>query len=476
MREPNEHLRLARESSPSADVPGTAMSRQELADRVNAYLFERTGRLHELDDNYVGKLERGIIRWPQASYREALRAVLGAGTDGQLGFVNTRRLATAPLRLAHPAQPAQPGPALVDAHPPHPAQFPVPHHPSTDLVGESDVKRHEFLRAAFVGAGLLASPSALLDLLAPLRPSDAPKRVGRGEIEQVRGAADLLVSWGHSHGGAGVREAANAQLRWFGQLLNAQSTPEVRVELHEAVGLLGHATAHMAFDACAYDDARQIFKFALACSEEVGSWHLRAKVLSSMARQEIWRGESDLGLTYAELALVRSDRLTATEQAMLHTARARALAKLGRRQDTLRAVGQADEAFAHTAPAGDPPWMAYYDAAQHAGDTGHALFDLTVQGHRTEAPARLQTAVDGHTAGYVRSRAMSQTKLASLTMAVGDPDEAARIGLAAVADAGGLHSRRAAMDLAELRTYAGRHTGVPEVAELRHRLATALAS
>jgi hypothetical protein len=458
VREPNEHLRQARENSPSADVPGTAMSRQELADRVNAYLFDRTGRLHELDDNYIGKLERGIIRWPQASYREALRAVLGAGSDGQLGFVNTRRLATVPVvRLAEPA------------HPPHP--------PATlDVGGEPDVKRQEFLRAAFVGVGLLSSPSALLDLLAPLRPSDAPKRVGHGEIEQVRGAADLLVSWGHSHGGAGVREAANAQLRWFGQLLNAQSTPEVRVELHEAVGLLGHATAHMAFDACAYDDARQIFKFALACSEEVGSWHLRAKVLSSMARQEIWRGEADLGLTYAELALVRSDRLTATEQAMLHTARARALAKLGRRQDTLRAVGQADEAFAHTEPAGDPPWMAYYDTAQHAGDTGHALFDLTVQGHRTEAPARLQTAVDGHTAGYVRSRAMSQTKLASLTMAVGDPDEAARIGLAAVTDAGRLHSRRAAMDLAELRSYAGRHAGVPEVAELRHRLATALAS
>ena len=469
MREPNEHLRLARESRPSADVPGTAMSRQELADRVNAYLFESTGRLHELDDNYIGKLERGIIRWPQSSYREALRAVLGASTDGQLGFVNTRRLATAPVvRLA-----SAPQPALVDAHPPHPQLAPG----HADPVGESDVRRQEFLRAAFVGVGgLLASPSTLLDLLAPLRPSDAPKRVGRSEIEQVRGAADLLVSWGHSHGGAGVREAANAQLRWFGQLLGAQSTAEVRVELHEAVGLLGHATAHMAFDACAYDDAQQIFKFALACSEEVGSWHLRAKVLSSMARQEVWRGEPDVGLTYAELALVRSDRLTATERAMLHTARARALAKLGRHQDTLRAVGQADEAFAHADPAGDPPWMAYYDAAQHAGDTGHALFDLTVHGHRSEAATRLQTAIDGHTADYARSRAMSQTKLASLTMAVGDPDEAARIGMAAVADAGRLHSRRAAMDLAELRSYAGRHAGVPQVAELRHRLATALAS
>lgn len=436
MREPNEQLRQARESSASWDVPGASMSRQELAERLNTYLHEKTGKLYELDDNYIGKLERGVIRWPQAVYRDALRVILEVDSDRDLGFVNTRRLA----------------------------------------AGAPDVNRQEFLRAAFVGVGTLASPSTLLDLLAPLTRSDAPKRVGQGDIEQVRGAADLLVSWGHSHGGVGVREAAHAQLRWFAQLLNAQSSGAARVELHEAMGLLGHATAHMAFDACAYGEARQVFKFSLACAEEVQSWHLRAKVLSSMAREEIWRGEPDLGLTYAELALVRSDRLTATERAMLHTARARALAKLGRYQDTLAAVGQADEAFGWSDPAEDPPWMSYYDAAQHAGDTGHALFDLSVQGHQTDAADRLKAAIDGHTAGYVRSRAMSQTKLASLTMAVGDPDEAVGVGLAAVSDAGRLSSRRAAMDLAELRDYSAQHGSTPAVADLRHRLAAALAS
>lgn len=433
VREPNEQLRAAREATPSIDVPGLPMSRHELAQRANAYLREVTGKLYELDDNYIGKLERGVIRWPQAPYREAFRHVLGVSSDHDLGFVNTRRLAAA----------------------------------------GADVKRQDFLRAAFVGVGALASPSSLLDLLRPAE-HDAPRAVGRSDIEQVRGAADLLASWGHSHGGAGVRQAANAQLRWFAQLLTAHSAGAVRVELHEAVGLLGHATAHMSFDACDYDEARRIFGFSLACAEEVESWHLRAKVLSSMARQEIWRGEPDQGLTLAESALVRADRLTATERAMLHTARARALAKLGRRQETLRAVGAADEAFSAAEPADDPPWMAYYDAAQHAGDTGHALFDLSIDGHRTEAATRLQAAIDGHTAGYARSRAMSQTKLASLTMAVGDPMEAVTIGLAAVHDAGRLHSRRAAMDLAELRDHATAHAAVPEVGDLRERLTAAL--
>lgn len=44
-----------------------------------------------LDAGYLGKLERGIIRWPSKLYREALRATLSVSTDVALGFVNARR-------------------------------------------------------------------------------------------------------------------------------------------------------------------------------------------------------------------------------------------------------------------------------------------------------------------------------------------------------------------------------------------------
>jgi len=110
---------------------------------------------------------------------------------------------------------------------------------------------------------------------------------------------------------------------------------------------------------------------------------------------------------------------------MLHTARARALGKLGRIPETLAAVGQADDAFAQASPAWDPPWMAYYDQAQHYGDTAHALFDLAIHDTPgTEASQRLSAAVGGHTDAYARSRAISGTKLASLVMATRDPREA----------------------------------------------------
>ena len=44
-------------------------------------------------------------------------------------------------------------------------------------------------------------------------------------------------------------------------------------------------------------------------------------LLCDVARQEIWRGNPELALTYMEMALVRADRITTTERAMASTVR-----------------------------------------------------------------------------------------------------------------------------------------------------------
>ena len=52
-------------------------------------------------------------------------------------------------------------------------------------------------------------------------------------------------------------------------------------------------------------------------------WHLRAMLLCDMARQEIWCADPDTGPEYVEMALVRADRLEATERVMASTVRGR---------------------------------------------------------------------------------------------------------------------------------------------------------
>ncbi|WP_199565164.1 hypothetical protein [Spongiactinospora rosea] len=402
-----------------------------MADLVNAWIHREYQRSAVMTANYLGKLERGVVRWPCAEYRAALRAVLGTETDHALGFRRHRQ-----------------------------------RRKSADTV--SDVDRKDFLRTA-LGA---AATVPLAEWAMPAQAADVPTTVGPTEIQGLKTVAETFLSWDHAYGGGLVRDAVAAQIRYSVALLeHATCPPPLRADLHVAAGWLGQVGAMMAFDSYAHDDARKMFRLALACAEEAGDWHLRAKVLSGMARQAIWVGDADSGLTLVELALVRSDRLTPAERAMLLSARARAQAKLGMVQDTLETIGRADEQFARIRPSEEMPWMRYYDAAQHAGDTGHALFDLAMRGRfAAEASDRLTMAVAGHTDAYVRSRAISGIKLASLTMATGDPVQAAQTGARAVTDAGTVRSRRAQDDMRELHRLSAPHGRKTPVAELCDRI------
>jgi hypothetical protein len=91
MRPPNDRLRALRLSQLSPSGSGRRLSRQELADLVNAELLRSDGRYGAMDATYIGKLERGEHRWPQERYRRAFRVVLGAQTDSELGFFVIRR-------------------------------------------------------------------------------------------------------------------------------------------------------------------------------------------------------------------------------------------------------------------------------------------------------------------------------------------------------------------------------------------------
>ncbi|PHQ52030.1 hypothetical protein BLA24_10005 [Streptomyces cinnamoneus] len=75
---------------------------------------------------------------------------------------------------------------------------------------------------------------------------------------------------------------------------------------------------------------------------------------------------------------------------------------------------------------------------------------------------RFDMAVKLHTDAYIRSRAMSRTKLAALHMAIGDPREAVTVGTLALEYVGQMRSQRAADGLRELPTLGYQHRATPE--------------
>lgn len=86
MRGRNHALRQARERISSDRLPGCALSRDELASRVNAWLYAETEEIFALDERAIGRWERGDVRLPSPHYRAALRAVLDVEHDWELGF------------------------------------------------------------------------------------------------------------------------------------------------------------------------------------------------------------------------------------------------------------------------------------------------------------------------------------------------------------------------------------------------------
>ncbi|MER7049532.1 helix-turn-helix domain-containing protein [Streptomyces jumonjinensis] len=339
---------------------------------------------------------------------------------------------------------------------------------STRLDGVPPVERRAF---AMSGAAALI-PIPFTSLIPKAGQSPPPKTVHAEDIEQVDAAATTLAGWDNLHGGGGmVREASVGHLNWARNLLSVKCPPALEKNLFTAVGRLAITIGASAFDAYEHDNARRLVTFGVHCAEAADNWHLRARALNVLARQDIWLGSPNTGLTHAENGLVRADRLTPREQAMLHNARARAWAKMEKRQEALAAIGRSDDAFSRARPGEDVVWMSFYDHAQHYGDTGHALFDIALLPGQSprEAAERLRTAVNGHTNAYVRSRAFSGTKLATLMMSTGDPHEAVATANRALNEVGRLRSKRAADDVRALSLASARHRS-PEVIELRRRI------
>ncbi len=80
--EPHDPLRAAREAA--------GMTQGQLAELANTWVERVTGKPGAMDADYIGKLERGIHRWPNQQYRAALRFALRRQLDAELGFFSTR--------------------------------------------------------------------------------------------------------------------------------------------------------------------------------------------------------------------------------------------------------------------------------------------------------------------------------------------------------------------------------------------------
>lgn len=429
--EPNDLLRMARDAA--------GLTQAQLAELANQQVAPGTDKTGAMDADYIGKLERGIHRWPNKEYRGALRSVLQVASDAALGFFSTR----------HRAVTVVGSPERTD--------------------GGDDVERKAFLRVLAGSVAGLAFTDPVADFLASSGSPQAVRRVGLPEVEQVRHAARMFANQDHLFGGGMAAQAAMTQLSASAQLLDGQfATASSRHALFAAVGDLADTVAGMCFDAGLHEQAERCFRFAVGCATEAADWSIRAKALSGMANLAVHQTRADDALSYAEMALVRADRLTPMVQSMMHSRHARALGAVGQERETdcLAAVGRAEEAFA--ASSGDEPeWITYYDQSRLERDNGRALLGLALNGGTyDEAERRLRTSIQGFPAGHHRGKALAMANLATLTMAHDDPLHGAELGRDALAAVGAVRSDRVSEAFRQLQTAAVPHRKLTAVREL----------
>jgi hypothetical protein len=462
--EPNHQLQRARTRIASPTAPGEPLSRRELAELVNAWLYEHTGRVGVVDDHYIGKLERGVVRWPQVDYRAAMRTVLRVREDHELGFrrhCGRRRpagdgdvLPSAPLV---PPRSADLGRAAVAPAPEEELTSPLRQvgQPANDLLlldEWSAMHRRDVLGTA-VTAGALAHLEQYLSAL------------DTDPVGKVAAVRALVTTQRRREGSVPARDLVGAVAAHLRLLRDLGSTTADSTTRHEAAEALSEGfgfLAWLAWDMGEIGSAGRYYQAAVRLARESGHPTLTSYMLGSIAAFSAKTGNTRRGLLFADKArLSLPARRHPTVDAWLEATAAVTHAAAGDADQTWRCLDVAEQATARICPGEQPPWpwvMRFDDAklagyrlsaAVHLGHSDLALdvalnlnlnidlgidlgIDLDVAAVATAPPARL------HTTQYALTL-LDQAKAHSMK---GDYDQSAAVALTALNAAASKHSHR----------------------------------
>ncbi|AEV84383.1 hypothetical protein ACWT_3360 [Actinoplanes sp. SE50] len=306
--EPNLLLIQARERRESPTQPGEPMSRAELATEVSRILFPdpRQRIASPFNANYVGKLESGTIGRPnRPDYRAALRRVLRASSDEELGFAN--RKTWIPARQASVEDPV-PASAIA-AESSMFGAFESIENPSGIIIGKS---------------GDWNSFSLVTSMLAQQRQSVEPIAL----LRLVEAHRECLSTLFRNAGTDPVRKT-------IGHMLGEASIVASRL-------WSAHGNRNMALAHCAYAKqlAERIDDVALGATARIFGSNLHSEASTLIGPD----GDVMVGLRLLEEAATVSERLTPAARARIAAEQAQTYASLRLHRPAEEALDRAHEA------------------------------------------------------------------------------------------------------------------------------------
>jgi tetratricopeptide (TPR) repeat protein len=445
MSEINEQLRARREATPSALAPGQPLSRQELADRVNDLVSGRTGRPGALDANYIGKLERGVIARPRADYRWALREVLSARTDRELGLD----------RLT-----------------------------GTDLGSSTGVSVRSEVGSAVRSDLRSALDDGGDDSPAPRLPFDSlfaiARRVHRlttsnvstAGLDRIGAVLDTAVEQYESVGPARLLTEVLPQRRWLDELLTSTQPPRDRLALYRVAARMSGLLAAMALDLGSTSTARGYAAESFALADLVGGPDLKAWARATQSLIEYYAGHFEEAVDLAQDGLRISPRGPQSIRLAINGA-ARALGRLGRVGEMEAAIDRAFTLLADLPDDGRVSTSLGSGPYCRARVTGNAATGYLWAGDPGRAAGLVtQTLSTWDAAGLAGPRALSRLDLATALLRGPRPEveEASAIVVQALSISPSDQFEPVRLRVEEFLRLARRWRDVPAIGQVRDLL------
>ncbi|MFF1809433.1 Tat pathway signal protein [Streptomyces sp. NPDC058251] len=275
-------------------------------------------------------------------------------------------------------------------------------------------------------------------------------------------------------GGGLYRAAIIAQLAEAARRIQDGVPPSLKARVFAATADLAALAGWVSHDCGRYATAQRYWSYGIYAAGEAGQRDRGVEIVTRMSHQMIYLGHPGdalglLGVAAAKAELPAVKALVASQTGRVHAA-------LGDERQADVHLGRADELVATGLGNEVPEWVAYFDAAEHAGARAVSARDLAGLGRpRTQASVYFTDALKLRKPGFDRVRVMDRVGLAAALFDEGEVAQGAAAAQAALDDAARVDSTLVASRLNTLLA-AARPYKTSAVDEVRARAADLAAS
>jgi len=294
--------------------------------------------------------------------------------------------------------------------------------------------------------------------------SGAGATVGLGEVLAVRETVRMFLGLDFRYGGGHARTAlAQFFEHTVMPLLGGSYSADVGKGLFAAAAEAAELLGWTAYDLGRHGLAQRYLIQSLRLAQAGNDRTLAARVMASLSHQANYLGHFQAAVQLARAAQEGArSTVTPAVMAMFLAMEARALAGAGDARAASSVLCEAELAFARSDPANEPQWIAYFDAAELAGEAAHCFRDLRLPLRTQEFVTR---AIETTAPGYERTLAFVRLVHAASLIHQDSPEEAVHLATKVINDAGPLKSSRYVRYLRDLQTELAPFSSVPSVQE-----------